>query len=195
MPSTRFLPPASLRDRIRPRSTIPCSTPLAPRRSARRECGTPRRISGTPGSSPTHSTLPFRRDAVERGAWDTVQLMRAETVAEFTRRQNIPAGLHPRTRLGYAVDSGYSSAGRQAVAALLSVTPVIRGRRCGWTRSANLFIVLLTNRVNPTRANMAILHVRAHVADLVADALTPPRALARRYSTTVCQPRRDSHGR
>jgi hypothetical protein len=32
----------------------------------------------------------------------------------------------------------------------------------------------LTNRVHPTRANLAIIQVRAHVADLVADALTHP---------------------
>ena len=38
----------------------------------------------------------------------------------------------------------------------------------------DLFIVLLTNRVHPTRASTAILRVRAHVADLVADALTHP---------------------
>ena len=37
------------------------------------------------------------------------------------------------------------------------------------------FIILLTNRVNPTRANTKILEVRRRVADLAADALTPPR--------------------
>jgi CubicO group peptidase (beta-lactamase class C family) len=38
----------------------------------------------------------------------------------------------------------------------------------------DLFIVLLTNRVHPTRANTAILQVRSRVADLVTDALTHP---------------------
>ena len=38
----------------------------------------------------------------------------------------------------------------------------------------DLFIILLTNRVHPTRANTAILHVRPRVADLVLDALTHP---------------------
>jgi len=38
----------------------------------------------------------------------------------------------------------------------------------------DLFIILLTNRVNPTRANTMILHVRSQVADLVVDALTHP---------------------
>ena len=38
----------------------------------------------------------------------------------------------------------------------------------------DLFIILLKNRVNPTRANNAIRRVRHHVADLVADALTDP---------------------
>ena len=34
----------------------------------------------------------------------------------------------------------------------------------------DLFVILLTNRVNPTRANTKILQVRAMVADLVAAA-------------------------
>ena len=38
----------------------------------------------------------------------------------------------------------------------------------------DLFIILLTNRVHPTRANTAILRVRPRVADLVMDALTRP---------------------
>ena len=37
----------------------------------------------------------------------------------------------------------------------------------------DLFIILLTNRVNPTRANTRILGVRQRVADMVADALAP----------------------
>jgi CubicO group peptidase (beta-lactamase class C family) len=36
-----------------------------------------------------------------------------------------------------------------------------------------LFIILLTNRVNPTRANTKILQVRRRVADLVNNALNP----------------------
>ena len=39
----------------------------------------------------------------------------------------------------------------------------------------DLFIILLTNRVNPTRENNRIGRVRPRVADLVVDALTPPR--------------------
>ncbi len=38
----------------------------------------------------------------------------------------------------------------------------------------DLFVVLLSNHVHPTRGNTAIFRVRAHVADLVADALTHP---------------------
>ena len=38
----------------------------------------------------------------------------------------------------------------------------------------DLFIILLTNRVNPTRANTKILQVRPRVADLVVNALREP---------------------
>jgi CubicO group peptidase (beta-lactamase class C family) len=37
----------------------------------------------------------------------------------------------------------------------------------------DLFIILLTNRVHPTRANTKIFQVRRRVADLVVHALTP----------------------
>jgi CubicO group peptidase (beta-lactamase class C family) len=38
----------------------------------------------------------------------------------------------------------------------------------------DLFIILLTNRVNPTRENNRIGRVRARVADLTVDALKEP---------------------
>jgi CubicO group peptidase (beta-lactamase class C family) len=38
----------------------------------------------------------------------------------------------------------------------------------------DLFVIILTNRVNPTRANLRIAKVRPRVADLVAQALTHP---------------------
>ena len=109
------------------------------------------------------------------GSWDTVQLVRSETVAEFTRRQNLPPG---STRaLGWDTpdqppDSD-SSAGSQLSPRAFGHTG-FTGTSLWLDPDRDLFIILLTNRVNPTRANNAIRRVRHHVADLVADALTDP---------------------
>ncbi|HKE92638.1 MAG TPA: serine hydrolase, partial [Gemmatimonadales bacterium] len=88
----------------------------------------------------------------------------------FTTRQNIPPGSSRALGWDTPSDSGYSSAG------------TILSRRSfghtGYTGTSiwmdpdhDLFVILLTNRVNPTRANTKILQVRAVVADLVAEAL------------------------
>ena len=107
------------------------------------------------------------------GAWDTLQLARAETVAEFTARQNLPPGSTRALGWDTPADSGYSSAGAKLSRRSFGHTG-FTGTSMWMDPDRDLFIVLLTNRVNPTRTNMAILRVRARVADLVADALTHP---------------------
>ena len=107
------------------------------------------------------------------GAWDTLQLIRAETVAEFTARQNLPAGSTRALGWDAPSDSGYSSAGSKLSRRAFGHTG-FTGTSMWMDPERDLFIILLTNRVNPTRANSAILRVRSQVADLVVDALTHP---------------------
>jgi len=107
------------------------------------------------------------------GAWDTLQLIRAETVAEFTRRQDIPAGSTRALGWDTPSDSGYSSAGSKLSRHSFGHTGYT-GTSLWLDPERDQFIILLTNRVNPTRANTMILHVRSQVADLVVDALTHP---------------------
>ena len=89
-------------------------------------------------------------------------------VREFTRRQNIIPG-SPRA-LGWDTPSPGSSAG-----ALLSPESI---GHTGFTGTSlwidpvhQLAIVLLSNRVNPTRGNAAWVGVRARIADLVMTTL------------------------
>jgi len=109
------------------------------------------------------------------GAWDNVQLVHAETIAEFTRRQDIPPG---STRaLGWdtpddPADSS-SSAGSQLSQRAFGHTG-FTGTSLWMDPERDLFIILLSNRVNPSRTNNAIRRVRHRVADLVAGALTHP---------------------
>lgn len=99
------------------------------------------------------------------GIYDHRRLVRRSTLDMFTARQNFPEG--SSRALGWDTPSESSSAG-----SLLS--PRSFGHT-GFTGTSlwidpqhELFIVLLTNRVHPTRTNDAIRQVRRQVADAVA---------------------------
>ena len=94
----------------------------------------------------------------------------AETVRSFTARQNIPAGSTRALGWDTPSDSGYSSAGSKLSRRSFGHTG-FTGTSIWMDPDNDVFVILLTNRVNPTRANTKILQVRATVADLVADAL------------------------
>jgi CubicO group peptidase (beta-lactamase class C family) len=93
-------------------------------------------------------------------------------VRRFTTRQNIPPG--SSRALGWDTPSELSSAGTKMGPNAFGHTG-FTGTSIWFDPDRNVFIILLTNRVNPTRANTKILQVRRRVADLVNDALTPPQ--------------------
>jgi len=95
-----------------------------------------------------------------------------ETVPLFIHRQNIPPG--SSRALGWDTPSELSSAGTKMGPNAFGHTG-FTGTSIWFDPDRGLFIILLTNRVNPTRANVKILQVRRRVADLVNDALTPPQ--------------------
>ena len=175
MPATRFLPPASWRDRIAPSEHDTVFRHRWLRGEVHDESAA--RLGGVSGNAGLFSNaLDLSRFAamlLNGGAWDTLQLIRAETVAEFTTRQNLPPGSTRALGWDTPSDSGYSSAGANLSRRSFGHTGYT-GTSLWMDPDRDLFIVLLTNRVNPTRANTAILRVRAHVSDLVADALTHP---------------------
>jgi len=175
MPSTRFLPPPSSRDRVAPTEHDTVFRHRWLRGEVHDESAA--RLGGVSGNAGLFSNaLDLSRFAamlLNDGAWDTLQLIRAETVAEFTRRQNIPAGSTRALGWDTPSDSGYSSAGAKLSRRSFGHTGYT-GTSMWMDPERDLFIVLLTNRVHPTRANTAILRVRASVAELVAEALTHP---------------------
>jgi beta-N-acetylhexosaminidase len=95
----------------------------------------------------------------------------ADLVTLFTSRQGLPPGSSRALGWDTPSDSGYSSAG-----ALLSRRSFghtgFTGTSIWMDPERDLFVILLTNRVNPTRANTKILQVRSLVADLVANAMS-----------------------
>jgi CubicO group peptidase (beta-lactamase class C family) len=94
------------------------------------------------------------------------------TVVQFTTRQGIPPGSTRALGWDTPSDSGYSSAGTRLSRLSFGHTG-FTGTSIWMDPDRDLFIILLTNRVNPTRANTRILQVRATVADLVAEAMEP----------------------
>jgi len=175
MPATRFLPPASWRDRIAPSEHDTVFRHRWLRGEVHDESAA--RLGGVSGNAGLFSNaLDLSRFAamlLNGGAWDTLQLIRAETVAEFTKRQGLPAGSTRALGWDTPADSGYSSAGAKLSRRSFGHTG-FTGTSMWMDPQRDFFIVLLTNRVHPTRANTIILRVRSRVADLVTDALTHP---------------------
>lgn len=97
-------------------------------------------------------------------------LVRPDIVAMFVKRQSIPPGSTRALGWDTPSDSGYSSAGTKLSRRSFGHTGYT-GTSIWMDPDNDLFIILLTNRVNPTRANTKILEVRPRVADLVAEAL------------------------
>lgn len=91
-------------------------------------------------------------------------------VRSFTARQNLPPGSTRALGWDTPSDSGYSSAGSRLSRQSFGHTG-FTGTSIWMDPERDLFVILLTNRVHPTRANTKILQVRSIVADLVAEAV------------------------
>jgi len=183
MESTRFLPPEDWRDHIAPTENDTTFRHRWLRGEVHDENAG--RLGGVSGHAGLFSSGPdlarfaawlleLRRGALGAG-WQpgvNAPAISAKTVRTFTTRQNIPAG--SSRALGWDTPSENSSAGTKMGPNAFGHTG-FTGTSIWFDPDRNLFIILLTNRVNPTRANTKILQVRRRVADLVNDALTPPQ--------------------
>lgn len=179
MPSTRFLPPESWRARIAPTEHDTAFRHRMLHGEVHDENAG--RLGGVSGHAGLFSTGPdlarFAQWLLDSrippgrpagtGAWLPHELM-----VEFTRRQDVPRG--SSRALGWDTPSENSSAGTKSGPRAFGHTG-FTGTSIWIDPDRDLFIILLSNRVNPTRANTKILQVRRRVADLVADAVTPPR--------------------
>jgi CubicO group peptidase (beta-lactamase class C family) len=125
-------------------------------------------VSGHAGLFSTgHDLARFARMYLGYGVLDGVRVVDSTTVATFTRLQDSTIS---RRALGWETPTGGNSAGHK-------LSPVAFGHT-GFTGTSiwmdprkGIFIILLTNRVNPTRQNLKIGAVRMGVADAVVGAL------------------------
>ena len=185
MTSTRFLPPSQWRNRIAPTERSQDGTIIL---------GTVHdenswKLGGVSGHAGLFSTAgdlarfagwlldvrEGRRRAAEGGEGTPsadLRRLSPSLVQEFTHRQGLPAG--SSRALGWDTPSENSSAGTKMGPRAFGHTG-FTGTSIWIDPDKDLYIILLTNRVNPTRENNRIGRVRPRVADLVVDALTPPR--------------------
>ena len=181
MTSTRFLPPPAWRDRIAPTERSQDGTII--RGTVHDENAW--KLGGVSGHAGLFSTagdlakfaqwlLEQRAGALTPGRRPGVNQpeVASNIVLEFTRRQDIPTG--SSRALGWDTPSENSSAGTKLGAHAFGHTG-FTGTSIWIDPDKDLFVILLTNRVNPTRENGRIARVRPRVADLVVDALSPPR--------------------
>jgi CubicO group peptidase (beta-lactamase class C family) len=129
------------------------------------------RLGGVSGHAGLFSTgrdlTRFARMYLGWGALEGVRVFDSATVAAFIRVQDTTVS---RRALGWETPTGGNSAGRR-------MSPVAFGHT-GFTGTSlwmdparGVFVLLLTNRVNPTRENRKIGGVRMALADAVAGAL------------------------
>ena len=167
-----FLPPKSLLDRIAPTEIDPWR-----QRHLRGEVHDENAamLGGVSGHAGLFSSA---RDLgriaqlyLNHGALDGVRIWKPETIVEFTTVQD---SIFSNRALGWETPNGQNSAGH------LMTTPAFG--HTGFTGTSiwidpgdDLFIVLVTNRVNPTRANTKISAVRQALADTVMHYRLPPK--------------------
>jgi beta-N-acetylhexosaminidase len=184
MQDTLFRPPVELRPRIAPTEHDPWRG-----RTLRGEVHDENAfaLGGVAPHAGLFSTAPdlarFAQMLLDGGVFEGRRIVSRATLELFTERAGVP---HSSRALGWDTPSdgsgvrssvpgepGYSSAG-----SLLSFRSFghtgFTGTSMWMDPERRLYIILLTNRVNPTRENNAIRAVRAQVADAVVRALARP---------------------
>jgi len=112
----------------------------------------------------------FAQMMLNGGVYDHHRLAGREWVEAFTRRAGVPGSSRA---LGWDTPSEGSSAGTRFSPRSFGHTG-FTGTSLWIDPDRMLFVILLTNRVHPTRENNAIRLVRPAVADAVVDALAKP---------------------
>jgi beta-N-acetylhexosaminidase len=128
-------------------------------------------MGGAAGHAGLFSTAPdmaaFCQLMLNGGIYDYHRLLNRATIEQFTKRQDI--GDSARA-LGWDVVTQPSSAGHDFPSDAFGHTG-FTGTSLWLDPDQDLFVVLLTNRVNPTRANEKIRQVRPALHDAVFQAL------------------------
>ena len=168
MMSTMFRPPEALRARIAPTEIDPWRGRHL-RGEVHDENGF--RLGGVSGHAGLFSTgqdlARFARMLLNGGRLGKARILRPETIARFTARQD--SALSHRA-LGWETPTGRNSGGRLMSPSAFGHTG-FTGTSLWVDPERDLFVILLTNRVNPTRENARIGAVRTALADAAVGVL------------------------
>lgn len=182
MSETDWLPPAAWRPRIAPTEIDPWRGRLLRGEVHDENAHALGGVAPHAGLFSTAGDLArFAQMLLWQGVYDHRRIVRSATVEAFTR----PAGLPPGSSraLGWDTPSAEgSSAGSFLSAASFGHTG-FTGTSIWIDPTRDLFVILLSNRVHPTRENQRIREVRPAVADAVVRALADAPAPSRRAAS------------
>jgi CubicO group peptidase (beta-lactamase class C family) len=174
MRDTRFNPPDSLKPRIAPTETEDFRGGQVWAVVHDENAWSMGGVSGNAGLfSSARDLAVFEQMMLNGGEYNGVRILRPETIARWTARQRRDVA----RALGWETPSPRSSAGRYFSARSFGHTG-FTGTSLWADPEKQLFVVLLTNRVNPTRNNAKLGPIRRAVADMVqASVLDAPLTL------------------
>jgi len=168
MRDTRYTPPESLQPRIAPTETEEFRGGQVWGVVHDETAWVLGGVSGNAGLfSSARDLAVFVQMLLNGGSYGVRQLLQPATVARWTSRQRPDAS----RALGWDTPSPRSSAGRYFSPRSFGHTG-FTGTSIWADPEKQLFVVLLTNRVNPTRDNQKIGPLRRAVADVVQQAVT-----------------------
>ncbi len=168
MTETRYLPPADWLPRIAPTEQDPWR-----QKKVRGEVHDENavRLGGVSGHAGLFSTgrdlARFARMYLRHGTLDGMRVFDSSAVATFTGIQDSTIS---RRALGWETPTGGNSAGSRLSAVAFGHTG-FTGTSLWMDPAQGVFVLLLTNRVNPTRENRKIGGVRTALADAAVGAL------------------------
>ena len=173
MRQTRFRPPRSWLERIAPTEIDTTWRHRLVRGEVHDENAAS--MGGVSGHAGLFSTAPdlvrfaqfLLREGREGGERGDGRLIKAATIAEFTRVQQPDFSSRA---LGWDTPSENSSAGTRLSARAFGHTG-FTGTSIWVDPEQDIFVILLTNRVHPTRENNLIRDVRRQVADFAVEAV------------------------
>jgi serine-type D-Ala-D-Ala carboxypeptidase len=174
MHDTRFLPPRDWRERIAPTEVVAERGGLVRGEVHDENAMALGGVAGHAGLFSSARDLGrFARMYLNGGTLDGVQLFSPPTTALFTTRQD--PGLSHRA-LGWETPTGQNSAGARMSQRAFGHTG-FTGTSMWMDPQHDLFVILLSNRVNPTRENTRIFEVRRRLADTMVGIVAGPPPL------------------
>jgi CubicO group peptidase (beta-lactamase class C family) len=176
---TMFTPPASLRARVAPTEIDTLRGGLVHgvvHDERAYYLGGAAAHAGLFGSA--HDLARFAMMMLRGGSLDGARILEPETIATFTvyvdpSFSNRALGWQKRERPGMAFRTGAAWAGEKMSVSSYGHTG-FTGTSIGMDPERDLFVILLSNRVNPTRNNARITAVRVSVTDAVVSVIDAP---------------------